>query len=414
VRSDPDELLSQIAARLQATVRELSATLTEAILAEEPELSDDQAIADSLASSVFDNVSMILRVFEMRPDPETVRAPPAAVDFARRLAQRGIPISALLRAYRLGQADFQQVVLAQIAAAGLEADTVSATAARLSSVAFDYIDRISEDVVVVYQLERDGWMRNRTAARSARIMALLANANVAVAELEKTLGFRVDQPQLGVVAWSTATTAPLERLTAVERCVAAVAQQIGCQRAPVLVTPDESTVWAWLPLASKGPVEVAVAGDESVRIALGDPAVGVEGFRTTHRQARHAQVVALAASPAYQRQVTSWSAVGPIALMCADRESLASWVHEALGDLASAEDKMTRLRDTLGVFLATGRSYTASAQLLHLHKNTVQYRVRKASDALGQSLDARRLDVELALLACQWLGDSVLRPVDAS
>jgi len=122
----------------------------------------------------------------------------------------------------------------------------------------------------------------------------------------------------------------------------------------------------------------------------------------------------IAASPASQRQVTAWSAVGPIALMCADRESLASWVQEALGDLASAEDNMTRLRDTLGVFLATGRSYTASAQRLHLHKNTVQYRVNKATDVLGRSLDTRRLDVELALLACKWLGDSVLRPPDAS
>jgi len=71
---------------------------------------------------------------------------------------------------------------------------VSEAAARLSSVAFDYIDRISEDVVAVYQQERDGWMRNRAAARSARIMALLANANVEPGELEKTLGFRPDQP----------------------------------------------------------------------------------------------------------------------------------------------------------------------------------------------------------------------------
>ena len=44
--------------------------------------------------------------------PETVRAPAAAVDFSRRLAQHGVPISALLRTYRLGQAVFQQVCTA--------------------------------------------------------------------------------------------------------------------------------------------------------------------------------------------------------------------------------------------------------------------------------------------------------------
>jgi DNA-binding PucR family transcriptional regulator len=414
VASDPDELLCEIATRLQATVAQLATTLTDAILAEEPELAEDQAIADSLASSVFDNVSTILRVFQMRPDPETVRAPPAAVDFARRLAQRGIPISALLRAYRLGQAGFQQAVLAQIASAGLDADTVSAGAARLSSVAFGYIDRISEDVVAVYQHERDGWMRNRAAARSARIMALLANAKVAGTELEKTLGFRVDQPQLGIVAWSTSASSPLDRLTSVERSVAVLGQQLGCPRAPVIVTPDESTVWAWLPLVSAGAIDVLAPSEDSVRLAVGEPGIGVEGFRATHRQARLAQTVALAASPASQRRVTAWSAVGPIALMCTERDALTSWVQETLGDLASAEDSMIRLRGTLGIFLSTGSSYTASAQLLHLHKNTVQYRVHKAIDALGHSLESRRLEVELALLACQWLGDSVLRAADAN
>jgi DNA-binding PucR family transcriptional regulator len=46
-----------------------------------------------------------------------------------------------------------------------------------------------------------------------------------------------------------------------------------------------------------------------------------------------------------------------------------------------------------------------------MHKNTVQYRVRKAEEALGRPLSARRRDVELALLACEWLGASVLRPL---
>jgi DNA-binding PucR family transcriptional regulator len=46
---------------------------------------------------------------------------------------------------------------------------------------------------------------------------------------------------------------------------------------------------------------------------------------------------------------------------------------------------------------------------LTLHKNTVQYRVRKAEEGLGVPLAENRLDVELALLAAHWLGPSVLR-----
>ena len=112
-----------------------------------------------------------------------------------------------------------------------------------------------------------------------------------------------------------------------------------------------------------------------------------------------------------QRPVTAWADVGPVALMCADRDALADWVQDTLGGLAVRDDAMARLRETLSTFLATGGSFTSSGQLLHMHKNTVQYRVRKAEEALGRPLSARRRDVELALQACEWLGSSVLRPL---
>jgi DNA-binding PucR family transcriptional regulator len=58
------------------------------------------------------------------------------------------------------------------------------------------------------------------------------------------------------------------------------------------------------------------------------------------------------------------------------------------------------------VFLRAG-TYTATAEKLVLHKNSVQYRIRKAVEAL----DGRRADLELALRARQYLGQAVLRPV---
>ena len=46
-----------------------------------------------------------------------------------------------------------------------------------------------------------------------------------------------------------------------------------------------------------------------------------------------------------------------------------------------------------------------------LHKNTVQYRIRKAQESLGRPIGGNRHDVELALQASRWLGAAVLRPV---
>ena len=45
-----------------------------------------------------------------------------------------------------------------------------------------------------------------------------------------------------------------------------------------------------------------------------------------------------------------------------------------------------------------------------VHKNTVQYRIRRAEESLGRPVGGSRHDVELALRACHWLGSSVLQP----
>ena len=60
--------------------------------------------------------------------------------------------------------------------------------------------------------------------------------------------------------------------------------------------------------------------------------------------------------------------------------------------------------------MSTGGSFTATAEQLMLHKNTVHYRIRKAEEIRGRPLQESRLDVELALSACRWLGSAVLLP----
>jgi DNA-binding PucR family transcriptional regulator len=107
--------------------------------------------------------------------------------------------------------------------------------------------------------------------------------------------------------------------------------------------------------------------------------------------------------------VTSFGEVAPLALMSGSIELMRAWVIETLGSLADDDDNNARLRDTLRVFLQENGSYKAAAERLILHKNTVQYRVRKAEESLGRPIGEDRLHVELALLASDWLGVTVLR-----
>ena len=41
---------------------------------------------------------------------ENIAAPPAAIEYARRLAQRGVPAGVLIRAYRVGHERFLAMV----------------------------------------------------------------------------------------------------------------------------------------------------------------------------------------------------------------------------------------------------------------------------------------------------------------
>jgi len=74
-----------------------------------------------------------------------------------------------------------------------------------------------------------------------------------------------------------------------------------------------------------------------------------------------------------------------------------------------ASERNDGLRETARVFLESSGSFTATAERLFLHRNTVQYRIRQAEELRGRPFSDGRLDVELALAACHVLGPPVLQ-----
>lgn len=97
------------------------------------------------------------------------------------------------------------------------------------------------------------------------------------------------------------------------------------------------------------------------------------------------------------------------AVLAADLEFTRRLVDWALGGLAVDDEGSERLRETLLGFLQEKGSYLATGERVLLHRNTVKYRVAKAIAERGRAADEDRLELELALIACRWLGPSVLR-----
>lgn len=416
------ETVARIAAALSARTDELSVELINVYDRELPHLvHDDERVVALLAASLYQNIDTCLRIFQHNIDPSRVEAPAAAVEYARRLAQRGTPVVDLIRAYQLGQTAILDYALAE--GTKLSADRpelMGAMSRRAMSITFTFIDRVTQQVVSAYEEERDRWLLNRNAVRAARVRALLdgpgleGDDGLDLDAIETALGYRLRGTHVGVIAWQAADSHESDALAKLETLAIDLAGQLRCSGRPLFVPVDESSAWVWLPagdgIAPEGReiVDRALASSApEVRLAFGEPAAGVVGFRRTHRQALRVQALRVAAGEHGDRVLT-FRDVGGIALMASDLDASRAWIADTLGALAGEGQQVARLRETLRVFLATGASYTAAAAQLTMHKNSVQYRVRRAEELLGRPIADHRLDVELALHLCHWLGPVAL------
>jgi hypothetical protein len=409
-----DGLLTDVAGAVNVRVVDVSQDVREQLIRTIPELRGDDVVVNLLAASVEANVATLLHVLEHGIVPESVDVPAAAVEYARRLAQRDVPLHALVRAYRVGHGRFLGTCLDELARQIQDVDLAVVVTKRLLELSFRYIDQVSERVILVYQEQRDRWLLTQTAARAGRVRHLLDDGTADVDTAEISIGYRLRQRHLGLVAWIPEPTSGGEGLARLDRLTAAIVESVGCRQRPLFVPCDQAVAWSWLPLDADSAVpwealrRLVEEHDPSARVAAGEVASGLEGFRQTHREALRAQDVAVVARPA--RRMTFFADVAPVALMLADVAATRGWVRQALGGLSVDDGHAAALRNTLRVFLATGSSYTATAERLRVHKNTVQYRVRKAEEAIGGPVRGRESDVELALRVCHALGAPILQP----
>ncbi|MFF4304535.1 PucR family transcriptional regulator [Streptomyces sp. NPDC001601] len=410
---EPARELSVSAENVESRLAEVCRDVWEHLLVEIPQISGDAVAERILLASVQENVATLLHIFENDISLENLEGPVAAHEYARRLAQRDVPVTALIRAYRIGHWRLLQWCLDELARREADAAVSAAANRRMLKASFGYIDSVTERVIEVYHLERERWLLSRTATRAARVRDILAGQEVDPGAAEAALGYRLRQNHLGLVAWLPALARGEAALARLDRLIHKIARELDCPAGPLFIPRDEGLAWAWLPFASHGEVSwerlsrVVDGGEPSVQVCAGSVHRGIEGFRSTHREALRAQELAAAARPGHR--FTAYPQVAPVALMCRNLPDLRDWVGSVLGPLAADDEQCAQVRETLHDFLATGCNYTATASSEIVHKNTVHYRIRKAEKIMGHSVQERRTDLEVALLAVRYLGSTVLQ-----
>jgi PucR family transcriptional regulator, purine catabolism regulatory protein len=143
------------------------------------------------------------------------------------------------------------------------------------------------------------------------------------------------------------------------------------------------------------------AGAMSWAAGLGEVARGPAEMRRSYREARDAaRLGQLVHGP---RQVARAADLGVYRLLLRLRDSgeLEAFCHSTLGPLSGEERTGGALLETLEVFFACNGNLSEAARRLHLHRNSLIYRLNRARDLLGQDLEDPevRLSLQLALKA---------------
>ena len=409
-----------VATALSQRLADITHVMRDVLATRIGELDGDKQILDLLDASIEGNVSRILHILERSLDVAQIDPPVAAIEYARRLAQRGVPVSALVRAYRLGQQNLLQAAYAESQSRGDTPLVQSLGYEAIVTLTFDYIDWISQQVVTIYEEERERWLADRNTVRRARVEEIIDGTSADLETTEAAIGYRLRPRHLGVILWVDETGTRQDQVSRFSGTIAAVSNCVGAARQPLVIARDRASTWAWIPVHDTfvfdadritSAVTNAAAEDEGPlpMLAFGRPAFGLDGFRRTHLDAVQAQRVA-----------TIGGATGPVisysdpdmsiaALLTANLEDTRAWVAATLGDLAHDTEQHERLRETLRLFLHHDGSYTGTAEAMLMHKNSVKYRVDSAEKVIGRKIRSDRQAIELALTACHWLGPAVLQ-----
>jgi PucR C-terminal helix-turn-helix domain/GGDEF-like domain len=394
---------------------ELASSVQQMLVTEIAELGDDARLMELLRDSVEGNIDTVFSAIRHGIPIERVEPPTAALEQARRLAQRGVSVNALVRAYRLGHKAVLNVVRDEVRASGLESQLSLDVFGEISETTFGYIDWITQQVLSTYQAERDRWTENRNSMRALRVRDVLSGDQIDVDAMTTAIRYPLSRIHLSMVVWCD-ETADGDELALMERFVRQLAQSIGARESSLFIPVDRLTGSAWIPLppaaTSTAVARIRAFADartDAPRIAIGNPLPGIDGFRRSHRQAQDSRTVAIATGAA-ARRVTAVSDPGlaVAALLGGNVTAASAWVAEVLGPLASPTEGDERLRETLRVFLGAGSSFKAAAAELHLHVNSVKYRIARAVERRGRPIADDRLDVEVALLLCHWFGAVIL------
>lgn len=327
------------------------------------------------------------------PVPANTREP---VAIARGIVRRGLNSPTSVDAYRLGQNVawrlWMQIAFELTSDPGELRELLEVSAHSMAS----FVDATVVEVYRQLEIERDKLTRETHTERLQTITQLLNGEPVRRQLAESRLGYRLGQDHAAAVIWgdeSIVDPADLERGVEVLRPAG--------DRAQLLSVPVGSgTRWVWLSgtgIPESASVTAALGRLPGVRVALGAPAPGIEGFRRSHHDAITTQRMMMRLD--LPEQFVAFADVELMALITSEPEKADRFIKHTLGAFESADPD---LQLTVLAFIHEQCNGSRAAARLFTHRNTVLRKVARADQLLPRPLADSSVNVAVALEALRW------------
>ncbi len=294
----------------------------------------------------------------------------AARELGQAEARNGRPVEALLAAYRVGA----RVSWHELSVLAVDAGVDSGTLSRFAGLVFDYIDELSAASVAGHSNEVASVERARLVQLDRLTRALLTGAGES--ELERGAAAAGWSPSRTL----TAVLVPSERLLN----TAAVLDPRTLTLEEELPPDGEVTLTGWAALL----VPDAVGHSREHLLELLERRSAVVGPVRAWQRAAESYRRAVRAVPLVRPEhPLDTDGVLPELVLRADPEALADLREAALAPFAQVPEATAgRLADTLRAWLLLQGRRELVAEELHVHPQTVRYRMNQVRDLFGSDL----------------------------
>jgi DNA-binding PucR family transcriptional regulator len=382
ILDEPADLMDQVQAAVSAA-------------ADEP-LRSEPTLAAEVAASTRANVLHWAAGIARDPGGRVpANLTPEVLGIAREAFRRGIE-QTVYTTYHAGQnavqAYWMRTAFALSQDPAVLRQALAAGSASVAGFVEDMVAALSEQL----RRERADLARSSHARRFEVTSLILDSAPITTARASAQLGYDLRRRHTAAVLWTDPRRPDQAALAAAAETLGPVTRA----RQVLTVIASSSSVWAWLAAAADtaaAAITAATAAHPGVRVAIGPPGTGADGFRRSHFDAVATQRL-MARRP--DLRVARFTDVQLVTLAIADEQRAREFVARTLGKLADADPD---LRETLCVYIGEQFSAARAARALYTHRNTILNRLQRAERLLPLPLAGHGLEIGVALEIAQWL-----------